>query len=73
MAAAARTAKEIREAFLRFFETKAHRRLPSASVVPEGDVPEILRNRRILADQMRFLTAQCPQRRDRPADDTDLP
>ena len=37
MAAVPRSAKEIREAFLSFFELKAHRRLPSASLVPEGD------------------------------------
>jgi alanyl-tRNA synthetase len=32
-----RAAKEIREDFLRFFEDKGHRRVKSASVVPESD------------------------------------
>ena len=31
------TAKEIRETFLSFFEERGHRRVPSASVVPDSD------------------------------------
>src|SRR6266511_3616844 len=31
------TAAEIREAFLRFFEEKGHRRVPSSSLVPHDD------------------------------------
>ncbi|MBI2829716.1 MAG: hypothetical protein HYX81_01000, partial [Chloroflexi bacterium] len=31
------TSDEIRSAFLRFFESKDHRILPSSSLVPKGD------------------------------------
>ena len=31
------TAAEIREAFLRFFEERAHRRVKSSSLVPQND------------------------------------
>jgi alanyl-tRNA synthetase len=37
MRSSARTAHEIREAFLRFFEARDHRVIASASLVPEGD------------------------------------
>ena len=30
-------ASEIRERFLRFFETRGHRRVASSSLVPQGD------------------------------------
>ena len=33
--AAPRTARDIREAFLAFFESKGHRRVPSAPLVPQ--------------------------------------
>jgi alanyl-tRNA synthetase len=33
----ARSGNEIREVFLRFFETKGHRRVPSSSLVPQND------------------------------------
>lgn len=52
---------------------EANMRLHAVPYEPNHAEWLILRNRRILADQMRFLTAQCPQRRDRPAEDTDLP
>lgn len=31
------TAKELREAFIRYFESKGHRRVPSSSLVPHND------------------------------------
>ena len=31
------TGSDIREAFLRYFETNGHTRVPSASLVPAGD------------------------------------
>jgi alanyl-tRNA synthetase len=32
-----RSAHELRETFLRFFEERGHRRMPSAPIVPAGD------------------------------------
>ncbi len=55
MAAVPRSAKEIREAFLSFFETKAHRRLPSASLVPEGDATLLFVNAGMVPFKRLFL------------------
>src|SRR3989440_7727116 len=37
-----RTSQEIREAFLSFFESRDHRRMPSASLVPSVSAPSVL-------------------------------
>ncbi|MBA2767177.1 MAG: hypothetical protein H0U33_09430, partial [Solirubrobacterales bacterium] len=38
----AMTSDEIRETYLRFFEERDHRRLPSASLVPAAFDPSVL-------------------------------
>ena len=55
MAAVPRSAKEVREAFLSFFEVKAHRRLPSASLVPEGDATLLFVNAGMVPFKRLFL------------------
>jgi len=55
MASVPRSAKEVREAFLSFFETKAHRRLPSASLVPEGDATLLFVNAGMVPFKRLFL------------------
>ncbi len=50
-----RSAKEVREAFLSFFEVKAHRRLPSASLVPEGDATLLFVNAGMVPFKRLFL------------------
>jgi len=55
MAAVPRSAKEVREAFLSFFEMKAHRRLPSASLVPEGDATLLFVNAGMVPFKRLFL------------------
>jgi len=55
MAAVPRSAKEVREAFLSFFETKAHRRLASASLVPEGDATLLFVNAGMVPFKRLFL------------------
>jgi len=55
MAAVPRSAKEVREAFLSFFEVRAHRRLPSASLVPEGDATLLFVNAGMVPFKRLFL------------------
>jgi alanyl-tRNA synthetase len=55
MAAVPRSAKEVREAFLSFFEGKVHRRLPSASLVPEGDATLLFVNAGMVPFKRLFL------------------
>jgi alanyl-tRNA synthetase len=55
MATVPRSAKEVREAFLSFFEAKAHRRLPSASLVPEGDATLLFVNAGMVPFKRLFL------------------
>jgi alanyl-tRNA synthetase len=55
MAAVPRSAKEVREAFLSFFEVKAHRRLASASLVPEGDATLLFVNAGMVPFKRLFL------------------
>jgi alanyl-tRNA synthetase len=55
MATVPSSAKEIREAFLSFFEARAHRRLPSASLVPEGDATLLFVNAGMVPFKRLFL------------------
>ena len=51
----ARSASEIREAFLRFFEAKGHRIVASASLVPEGDPTLLFTNAGMVPFKNTFL------------------
>ena len=51
----ARSASEIREAFLRFFEAKGHRIIASASLVPEGDPTLLFTNAGMVPFKNTFL------------------
>jgi len=55
MATVPGSAKEVREAFLSFFEAKAHRRLPSASLIPEGDATLLFVNAGMVPFKRLFL------------------
>ena len=55
---------ELREEFLRFFETKGHLRLPSYSLVPQGDKSLLLINSG-MAPMKKFFTGEVTPPRNR--------
>lgn len=58
------TANELREAYLRFFESKGHVRLPGSSLVPKGDPTLLLTGAGMVQFKPYFLgKAEPPHRR----------
>ena len=54
------TVNELREAYLQFFESKGHLRIPSASLVPKNDPSILLINAGMTPMKAYFTGAAIP-------------
>jgi len=57
------TSKELRESFLRFFESKGHLRLPSASLIPQNDPTLLLVGAGMVPFKSYFMGTENPPRK----------
>ena len=64
---------EIREMFLKFFESKEHLRLPSFSLIPQNDASLLLINSGMAPMKPYFTGEVEPPRRSCPADSRWIP
>ena len=54
------TSQEIRQAFLEFFESKNHLRMPSSPLIPAGDPPLLLTNAGMVQFKPYFTGEMTP-------------
>ncbi|TRZ51680.1 MAG: alanine--tRNA ligase, partial [Dehalococcoidia bacterium] len=54
------TSDEIRAAFLRFFEEKGHRIIPSSSLIPQGDPTLLLTSAGMVQFKPYYLGEEVP-------------